>query len=293
MTTPHITLSDSWPLWTWINERHAIYLRRQTGADKPWTSDAIFQQYRFCNVFRELDTVTRWIDEHIRRPYAEEPTLPFMLCLARIINWPDTLEHLMHAGLWPVHGWDPAAVLQVLEYRAHHGAKVYTGAYMLRSDVGSKHRYYVDTVLTPVWNRMEEWRTLMNDTQSLEKATDWLASFYGWGPFLAYEVVTDLRHTQWLRNASDLMTWANAGPGALRGLNRLLNRPLTEVRSQQDACFLMQQLLSIANGPRSPLAKFVPLPLEMRDIEHSLCEMDKYLRVANGEGRPRAKFNGV
>jgi hypothetical protein len=28
----------------------------------------------------------------------------------------------------------------------------------------------------------------------------------------------------------------------------------------------------------------------MRDIEHSLCETDKYLRVKNGEGRPRAKY---
>lgn len=33
--------------------------------------------------------------------------------------------------------------------------------------------------------------------------------------------------------------------------------------------------------------------LEMRGIEHSLCEADKYLRVLNGEGKPRARFNGA
>ena len=30
--------------------------------------------------------------------------------------------------------------------------------------------------------------------------------------------------------------------------------------------------------------------LEMRDIEHCLCEYDKYERVRLGEGRPRAKY---
>ena len=34
-------------------------------------------------------------------------------------------------------------------------------------------------------------------------------------------------------------------------------------------------------------AEWVP-PLEMRDIEHSLW--DKYPRVKNGEGKPRARY---
>jgi bacterioferritin (cytochrome b1) len=31
-------------------------------------------------------------------------------------------------------------------------------------------------------------------------------------------------------------------------------------------------------------------PFEMREIEHSLCEYDKYLRVMKKEGRPRSTF---
>ncbi len=30
--------------------------------------------------------------------------------------------------------------------------------------------------------------------------------------------------------------------------------------------------------------------LELRDIEHSLCEFDKYERVRLGEGRPRSMY---
>jgi hypothetical protein len=45
----------------------------------------------------------------------------------------------------------------------------------------------------------------------------------GLGPFLAYEIVTDLRFTALLENAPDIMTWANPGPGAKRGITRLLD----------------------------------------------------------------------
>lgn len=33
--------------------------------------------------------------------------------------------------------------------------------------------------------------------------------------------------------------------------------------------------------------------LEMRDIEHSLCEVGKYLRIDGGEGRTRSGFDGA
>jgi hypothetical protein len=48
----------------------------------------------------------------------------------------------------------------------------------------------------------------------------------------------------------------------------------------------MQDLLAISKGN---LPTYVPM-LEMRDIEHSLCEFDKYERVRLGQGRPRSKY---
>jgi hypothetical protein len=89
------------------------------------------------------------------------------------------------------------------------------------------------------------------------------------------------------------MTWANAGPGALRGLARLGTEDKKlpkKVPSPEEACRAMRALLQ-----RAP--KFLPTnmsrALEMRDVEHSLCEMDKYLRVYHGEGEPRAKYRGT
>ena len=48
----------------------------------------------------------------------------------------------------------------------------------------------------------------------------------------------------------------------------------------------MVSLLKIVNWNKD---SFVPV-LEMREIEHSLCEFDKYQRVKNGEGKPRSIY---
>jgi hypothetical protein len=106
---------------------------------------------------------------------------------------------------------------------------------------------------------------------------------------MAYEVVTDLRHSIHLQNAEDIMTWANAGPGAQRGLNRIHGRPLNQTIKKDVLNMEMKDLLDISDEVAGMLNTNVPR-LEMREIEHCLCEYDKYERVRLGEGRPRAKY---
>jgi hypothetical protein len=82
--------------------------------------------------------------------------------------------------------------------------------------------------------------------------------------------------------------WAHAGPGAKRGLNRLLGNPAKA--PMRDAAALMWMRLLLRDiGPKWP---YKP-ELEMREIEHSLCEFDKYERARLGEGRPRATYQGA
>lgn len=286
------------PLLNYMVKRHDIYLRRQQGAKKPWTNDPILQQYRFCNVYRELDTVTQWINSNIREPFDESPNLWFMLCAARQINWPPTIQYLMDArsGAWPSASgnsiWNPAAMrAKMLEY-GQAGNKVYTGAYMLNAhgkngDPADKPYFTAYRVLEPLWND-RSW--LPTDLSvSMEQTTEVLSGYFGWGPFLAYEVACDLRWTRYLDRAPDIMTWANPGPGARRGLNRLAGRNLKEVVSIDRLVGEMQELL---NKISRAWDRTFPT-LEMREIEHCLCEFDKYERVRLGEGTPRARYSGA
>ena len=108
------------------------------------------------------------------------------------------------------------------------------------------------------------------------------------GPFVADEIVTDLCWTTVLNRADDIMTWANPGPGAVRGLNRIHGHPLKAHRREERLVEEMQELLA-ESRKRGRLGRHMK-PLEMRDVEHSLCEFDKYMRVHNGEGVSRSKY---
>ncbi|WPK38630.1 hypothetical protein Aergia_0047 [Pseudomonas phage Aergia] len=318
MTTPRIN-----DIAAFMKARHDIYLDRKAGKPGPWTADPVLRDGRFCNIFRELDTVTIWIDQNIRQPYADHPHLWFMLAIARYINWPDTLRYLMdeaEPGTWPdEEGFDPAKLTKALEDYAAAGNKVYTGAYMIRAESDpskewyswTKHRYIAEIVLGRLWEDREEWQRMLETTPGVLRAFNRLETvwekfqqhrYIGWGPFMAYEVVTDLRHTRYLRNAPDIWTWANAGPGAIRGLNRLYGRDLAaKPRPEQtnaEMIELMQELNALdargfneTFGPPQLGSPHVGPRFEARDIEHTLCEFDKYERVRLNEGKMRSKYD--
>jgi hypothetical protein len=231
-------------------------------------------------VFRELDKVTVWIRENWKEPYADHPNLPFAMAMARQINWPETLEELG----FPEH-WNPERIKAIMQGRMNRKEKVYTGAYMLTGTLGgTKVEQTIDKILTPLYENPPPIHH-----NSLQNTWAEYLPYAGFSGFMAYEVVTDLRHTKYLDKAEDIMTWANAGPGAKRGLNRIHGRPLEQSIKTDQLNEEMKDLLDISGEVANTLDPSVP-DLEMREIEHCLCEYDKYERVRLGEGRPRAKF---
>jgi hypothetical protein len=143
-------------------------------------------------------------------------------------------------------------------------------------------------VATVGWRDGAELMFDENNVVTLEQAWDWLRKFSYLGDFMAYEVVTDLRFTHVLDRAPDIMTWANAGPGAMRGLNRLHGRKLMFRQKKQEWNAEMQKLLELSKDEKN--WPWPERPLEMREIEHSLCEYDKWVRAEKGEGRPRGTY---
>jgi hypothetical protein len=148
----------------------------------------------------------------------------------------------------------------------------------------------VDNFLTPIWERRQHILEHIKTYRSLEETHKKLSHFQGWGGggFMAYEVVSDLVYTPVLQNPVDRFTWANAGPGAKRGLNRIHGRELNKSLKKEQCNDEMVALLNIA---KPMLGEHVPWKeVDMRTIEHSLCEWDKYQRVLLKQGRPRSLF---
>lgn len=279
-----------------IGERHAIYLRRMRGDKWPWTDDPILNEYKFTNIFRELDTGTIYCREAIREPYADHPELFFNIAAYRLFNYTESHKDMGFID----KKYNAKKVMEIMYSRREAGLRVFTGAHMTTGSLGGdKINQVFGLCLTTLWENRRELEPQPGDT--LEMAFNRLNKHCpGYGPFISYEVISDLRWTRYLCEATDINTWANPGPGCKRGINRMLgyrvrNRrdgnPSAEERhkypkSNDEYLFYMKKLLAKVNVS---VQRFVP-NLEMRDIEHSLCEFDKYERTRLGEGRPRSKY---
>ena len=283
----------------WIREREAIRRRKERGAPWPWTKDKILQEWRFTNVRREDDAVTQWIAWNIRQRYKGHEFLYLMLCIARMINWPDTLAELITKGAWPTGlNFDPERMTEVLSERQARGEKVFTGAYKIpaisdRKVEGfgwPKVRQVAEVFIGTLWD--QELHNAFADCgwvyrhpkPTLQAWWTWLTHRPGWGPFLAYQAAVDMRFTPLLDHAPDRDGWAAAGPGTIRGLNRLHGRKVSVALSQHQALTEMRRVASL-------LRKELPeIAFDFSDVPNVLCEYDKYVRVRNGEGTPRTRY---
>lgn len=266
-------------LLAFAEERHRIYLRRKEGQEKPWTTDPVLQRYRFCNIYRELDKVTRWIDSNIRTPYEDHPNLWFMLAIARQINWPDTLAELR----WPVNKYDPERLKAVLQARKLRKEQVYTGAYMLNCNwhpdwkgERDKATFTADLVLQSVWKAK---RQMPKQGSTLLSVAEFLQKGHGWGSFTAAQVVADLKYAESWVDASDWYTFALSGPGSRRGMAIVAGK---EARSEQEWYIWLMELQELFN------ARWHFAPLHAQDLQNTLCEYSKYCR-----GTSRSKYDGT
>ena len=287
-------LSPESRFFYWIRERHNVWNRRQVGQKKPWTDDEVLQQYFFTNPYRENDKTTVWFREKIREPFRECYEVLFATVAFRWFNRIETGEALLATesedGFSILVLWNRKRALATLRRLKNP----FTGAFMIPAVPGTKKIEHVCDCLKPFWKDRLDLASEIEEGQSLEKAHKLLTLYPYMGDFMAYEVVTDLRHTILLDQATDINTWANPGPGCRRGLKRLLGLPLKKsnaagVPKVKNELKLMRRLLAKSRNRLAGLP-----PLEMREIEHSLCEWDKYERALWGDGgRMKRRYPGL
>lgn len=283
-------------------ERHNVYLKRRDGDPLPWTEDKVIQVTGFTNIYRELDRVTVWFRQNIRDPMRDQPEVVPATLIFRWFNRIATAEamlpcfgHLGNTGVWDSR-WAAELVRAVLP----KGPWV-TGSYMVHSPYGVNK---LDGMLQYCDSMMAWWacegRDLFFDGKgqpllTMEEAHRALQPLDGISGFTGYEVVTDLRYTGAI-DPRDRNHWAHAGPGATRGGSRVLfgepDRLSQGVRKDQET--LRQLMRTILMKSRNVAYWPQDDPdwprWEMREVEHTLCEFDKYERVRREQGQAKRKF---
>lgn len=280
------------PLVYWATERENIRRKKEAREPAPWTADPILQRYRFCNVRRRDDRVSRWLIGNVfpRALTMTTPAFIQLVALCRWINWPPTIKKILESEYVGTSLIDLPAIGKTIDCLVVDDVKAWTGAYMVRAP--SKKKYPGMSkgtfVCEVVVEALDDVRDMLKDVvsairPSAEKTFCVLQTVPNYGSFMAGQIVADLTYTPLLDKAYDLNTWAPQGPGSKRGFNRLLGRPLRAKITPEEWSERLQ-------GWREEVVVAIGSELNLHDLQNVLCELDKYLRVKRGEGRPRSTY---
>jgi len=267
-------------LFKFIKKRHDIYVLREANLPKPWTKDPILKAFRFCNVYRELDTQTIWFARNWRR---NDQDLWFASLVFRLVNWSDTTELIGY----PVP-WNRVRFLKAITSQEAQNKKVYNSAYMISTHgKAEKKSTYLADALSRIWANRAYIRYREDEDLSVFHAR--LIEQYDVGSFLAAQVIADCKYTGMMSSASDWWTFCAPGPGSKRGLNRVVGRAIKEPWKEDEWRAVMATLYQKIN---LRLQRSHMRMMHAQDVQNCLCEFDKYERVRLGEGRPRQRYNG-
>jgi hypothetical protein len=291
----------------WMNERHWIYVNRFVeNKKKPWTSDKAMLEYKFTNVFRQLDTGTialnkmlgKWFQSKMKfkdMDVDDAIDVLFNVVWYRMFN---VAEHANALGF--VKHKDHGIILKYLTKLRNEGKKVFTGAHMTSASgtVCLEHGKIYGSLLGAMRIAEEFGERMIGfiyHHQTMQQVTNYLLTLPMVGKFISYEIVCDLRFTPLLADATDKMTWVNIGPGAKRGLLRLGMEPNIESVRELYRLSIEEEMVEPHIAEHFPHNEFnydIYPPFELREIEHSLCEFDKHQRIITGAGRSRSRYNG-
>ena len=266
-------------LMYWIVERHNIFLRKEAGETPPWTNDPELNNYRYCNPYRENDKVTRWIFTNWLYPHRNHKDLWFAMVIARLLNNPNSLQELGYPTEWNeeyfIHRLNSIKKTQ----------KIFNAAYIVSTNGVSmdKVEYLAKRALGPLWAAREYIRPREDDT--LLTFFSRLNKYDGMGSFMSGQVIADVKHGQ-MKDAEDWWTFAVPGPGSLRGMRRLHGLDAddkSEDKHWQDSLWHLRDAVNDSTPDDFP-------EFDAQNIQNTLCEFDKFMRLKLGEGKPKQKY---
>ena len=270
----------------WITEREKIRHARDRGEPKPWTDDEILQKYKFCNVRRMDDRVSKWLLFNWYKKHFGHRNMLTAVTVARHFNTIDTFRLVKFPIIW-----DPHKMARKVNISHKKGNKVFSAAYMITGKANkTKADYAIFDVANKVFKRQTE---IMNGIQSMEELVDRLITIKGISHFLGGQIAADMR---WATPGMwrDKKTWAAKGPGSQRGLNRLLERPINTTFKDHEFQIELQKVIGLCVRN---LPAIINHRLEAIDYQNTLCEFFKYERTLfpgiHSSSRPKQTYPGV
>jgi hypothetical protein len=281
--------------WMFAAERQAIFFQRLLKCPAPWTQDPILAAFKFCNAYRASDRVSQYLIKNVIYDWEWTATdTVFRILLFKIFNKIETWEYLERAlGSIDCKSFDSRRYSVLLEQARRSGQPIYTNAYMSCANKAFGYDQKHDNHLALIACMMTE--NVIDKilaAPSLEHIYNILVAYPLIGPFMAYQLATDLNYAPFIHHSEQSFTVA--GPGAVRGIQKCF-----QDTNGKNAAYIIQWMCDHQDHEFDRLGlTFQSLwgrPLQYIDCQNLFCETDKYSRVAfpdlaSNRTRIKAKF---
>jgi hypothetical protein len=261
-----------------IYERQRIWERRSLNEPQPWSQVPIFQNYSFCNVYRELDQGTRFFHTHVlalwdkqEHPVTEHSWTCTVLWAAytyRLMNRVSTFEKVGFPQLHMVTEFlsqcQKVMDKEAIFTRAHQNCgwnKYQQGIKQVAAKNGVAIIGVVDMLLKA--------STVKECLVALQKLPNV-------GTFMSWQLWCDLTESRCLQSATkDLDSFCLLGPGAIKGLDLIFAGVFVRDDYLQLAQVVVECQESVFEGLGLIFPKWKGRALGLKEIEHGLCEYQK------------------
>lgn len=285
-----------------LYERQKIWFyKEQLKIEAPWTDDEVLHKYSFCNVYRKLDKGTKYlIDYVINDKHLSNTDKIFNIIFYRLFNVHGIFHH---TNTLVAEDFNPRNLIAKLDAMRDKGIKIYNPAYLVQchginknepNEKHIQHAYLLADIAKSLTCKTIDRTAMFKNARSPEAVMNYLTSYKFIGRFLAYEIYCDLSYGNYeLIDHSD-EDYVAIGPGAIWGLQLMAKVGIEitdatavklsyELRDKQIELFKKADLYFMFEDVLPEEIGF----LHLRDIEHSLCEYRKYMRLSCGDGRKR------
>jgi alpha-glutamyl/putrescinyl thymine pyrophosphorylase clade 1 len=269
--------------WYYASERQAMFERRTSGLEPPWTADPILQTYKFCSVFRAADRVSQYMIRTVCYPDDDctPADLLYRIVAFRTFSKIETWETVQRClGRQPVlNDLADGRFSAALEATRAENLTIYTAAFILcASDAYGQRLKHLNHV--ELFRHMFLQHDLAEDLRTARSLADVYHLLHAYplmGDFMSYQTAIDLNYSPIINFSENDFT--QPGPGALRGIRKCFT-DLGDYKPSEVIQWMVDHQEDEFRRLDLPFQGLFGRPLHAIDAQGLFCETDKYCREA-------------
>ena len=315
---PSVDLDVSEPnlnqFFEYMYERQEIWHKRFIlKQPAPWTTYPILRDYKFTNVYRELDRSSQFTIKHVLlNTTLTRRDLIWQIILYRYFNSPETFAT---TPMPTFKQYSEAKLTKHINNLKESGINPFTTAYLNASSllIGRKRiDVYCDTIIPVMHEMVDSIIEAIEESEAKDNVYILITALLklpNIGNFLAHEIYQDFCYTERYSHIR-LMKWdandfTNVGPGCSTGI-RIIFPSCANIKEQEEKLYLLRDIsgdylkqfgeFKYLNWNKKKQEYFVTPgkgQIHLHLSEMWACEFQKLWKMQINQGKQRSKFKAI